>query len=139
MRSRSPSGYVVCLVSPLLIALLVSCARRQSVPSAPMRPAVINHVVFFKLQDPADADVLLADCESMLGQIPGVVALYAGRHIETGRPTVDSNYDVGIYVGFMDEAAYAGYVEHPSHLELVKKWQPRLQWLRVYDVLDETP
>jgi hypothetical protein len=95
--------------------------------------------VFFRLHDPSNDAALIADCESMLAAIPGIVSFYAGKHIDTGRATVDSNYDVGMYVGFMDEGAYARSVDHPSHLALVEKWRPRLQWLRVYDVLDETP
>ncbi len=99
-------------------------------------PGRINHVVFFKLLDPAGADELITACDTMAGEIPVIVSSYAGRHVDTGRDTVDGDYDVGFYVGFDSEASYAAYVEHPAHQELVAIWGPRLQWWRVYDVLD---
>ena len=122
-----------CLV--LVVVLLPACA---TTPSNPPRPARINHVVFFKLQDPSDAAELINDCDAKLASIPGVVAYFAGPHLDTGRSTVDSDYDIGLYVGFMTEAAYRGYVEHPSHLEVVAKWKPSLERLLVRDIIDET-
>ncbi len=122
-----------CMV--LVVLVLPACA---ATPSNPPRPARINHVVFFKLQNPNDAVELINDCDAKLAAIPGVVAYFAGPHLETGRATVDSDYDVGLYVGFMTEDAYRAYVEHPSHIEVVAKWKPALEWLLVRDVLDET-
>ena len=119
----------------LALLLLPACAVTRS---SPPRPARINHVVFFKLQDPNDTAELIDDCDSKLASIPGVVSYFAGPHLETGRSTVDSDYDVGLYVGFMTEAAYRGYVEHPSHIEVVAKWRPALESLLVRDILDET-
>lgn len=99
-------------------------------------PGRINHVVFFDLKDPADADALIAE-SLKLGAIPGVTSCYAGRHIDTGRDTVRQDYDVGFFVAFDSEEAYASYVAHPDHVALVERWRPRLTALRVYDVLDE--
>lgn len=97
-------------------------------------------MVFFKLRTPADAADLISDCDAKLSKIPGVCAYYAGQHLETGRGTrVDSNYDVGFYVGFADEKQYETYVSHPDHTALVEKWRPRWEWIRIHDVLDETP
>ena len=121
-----------CLV--LVVVLLPACA---TTPSNPPRPARINHVVFFKLQDPSDTAELIDDCDEKLASIPGVVAYFAGPHLDTGRSTVDSDYDVGLYVGFMTEAAYRGYVEHPSHIEVVAKRKPSLERLLVRDIIDE--
>ena len=94
---------------------------------------------FFKLKNPADADELVRDCDRKLATIRGVVSYYAGKHLDVGRATVDGDYDVGLYVGFMTEADYAEYVEHPAHIEVVRKWRPRWRWIRVHDVLDITP
>ncbi len=119
-----------------LAAFLTACA---TAPPGPPQPARINHLAFFKLNDPADANELIADCDSMLATIPGVVSYYAGRHLDVGRDAVDGDYDVGFYVGFANETNYAGYVAHPAHLQVVNKWRPRWQWIRVHDVLDNTP
>lgn len=116
-----------------LVVALGGCAGAGGdVAPAPGR---INHVVFFKLTDPGQADKLIAD-SLQLGAIPGVTACYAGEHIETGRATVTSDYDVGFFVAFDSEADYAGYVAHPDHIALVEKWRPQLESLRTYDILD---
>jgi len=103
------------------------------------RPARINHVVFAKLKEPAHADELIADSDRMLRTIPTVRRYFCGTHLDTGRASVLSDYDVAAYMGFDTEEDYRAYVEHPAHVELVERWRPRLEWLRVYDVLDETP
>ncbi len=121
-------------------AFLAGCAAPPpAAPPAPTRPARINHVVFFKLIDPADAEELITDCDALLATIPGIVSYYAGRHLEKGRGNVDSDYDVGLYLGFMSEEDYDYYIRHTNHVEVVVKWKDRLDWLRVHDVLDETP
>jgi hypothetical protein len=121
------------LLPLLAAALLAGCASRPGVPPPPAR---INHTVLFKLADPGDADELIRDCDR-LAAIPGVVSYYRGRHIDIGRPTVFSDYDVGFFVGFDSVADYRSYVDHPVHVEVVQKWRPRWVWVRVYDVLDE--
>jgi hypothetical protein len=110
-------------------------AARVAAPS----PAHINHVVFFKLKDSTNAPLLIQDCDALLAVIPGVVSYYCGTPLDTGRPTVDGHYDVGLYLGFESADDLAAYVEHPNHITIVKAWQPRLEWLRVHDVIDETP
>lgn len=121
-----------------LVALACSgcAATASSQAGAPARPAAINHFVAFKLVNPADADELIADCDAYLRTIPGVVSYFAGRHHETGRASVYRAYDVGFFVGFNSDEDYAVYVDHPNHVQVVRKWQPRLEWLRVYDIWD---
>lgn len=127
--------------SMLLLALFASgcccCGSAQRHAILPPRPALINHAVFFKLHDPADAEELLADCDRLLATIPGVVSYYAGRHHDVGRSHVFSDYHVGMFVGFNSDADYAVYADHPNHIAAVEKWRPRWEWIRVYDVLDE--
>jgi hypothetical protein len=106
---------------------------------APSRPASISHVVFFKLKAASDAPELLADCDAKLPAIPGVVSYASGRHLDIGRTNVESGYDLGLYVGLEDEAGYRAYLDHPNHAELVQKWRPRWEWIRIYDVYDPTP
>ncbi|MHC4768800.1 MAG: Dabb family protein [Planctomycetota bacterium] len=126
--------WMVCLVA----CLLTACAATPS-STGPARPARINHVAFFELNDPKDAGELIRDCNSMLTTVPGIVSSYAGTQLDTTREGVQSDYHVGFYVGFMNESDYQTYLDHPAHLEIVKKWRPRLRRLRVYDVIDDTP
>jgi len=123
----------------LFIAMYTVLASCSSTEYIPPRPAVINHVVFFKLIDEEDADLLLVDCDRDLASIPGVASYWCGRHGDFGRGTVDDGYDLGLYVGFNSASDYAVYVDHPNHVELVKKWKPRFEWIRVHDIVDESP
>ncbi len=132
MRSHRLIALVLCCIT------LAGCAAtRTSRPIAP-RPAIINHIVFFTLNDPADADALIHDCDTLLASIPGVVTYACGKHLDTGRPTVDGNYDVGLYVGFNSREDYAAYVEHPAHKDLVTCWRPKIKSMRIHDINDET-
>jgi len=118
-----------------VLAGLAACASTH--PARP--PAAISHIVLIELADPRLAGELIEDSHASLATIPSVTSFAAGRHIDTGRDTVLADYDVGLYVGFDSEADYAAYVEHPKHVRLVERWKPRIDAMRVYDVLDETP
>ncbi len=137
-------------VAAIALSQSLGCSMNKQSPPAPRtprvageaapRPAAINHLAFFKLHNPADAAELIADCDRHLGTLPMVVSYFCGQHLDTGRgDRIDSDYDVGFFVGFADAAAYSAYVDHPEHKALVAKWQPRWEWIRVIDVLDETP
>lgn len=111
------------------LAACSSTPRTQAV-------AAISHVVFVDLADPADADALLADARAMLAPIPSVTAYSAGKHLDTGRPTVLGDYDIGMILGFDDAAGLNAYVVHPDHVAFVERWRPRLTGLRVYDIAE---
>ena len=122
-----------------IILLIAFCLRLLGCGGAPApRPATFNHIVFFKLKDPAEAESLIKVCDERLGTIPGVVSYFCGSHFDIGRENVDSDYDVGFYVGFDTEEDYRAYLAHPDHVGVVKEWRPKFQWLRIYDVGDET-
>lgn len=115
--------------------IVTGCAAPGTAP----RPAPISHIVFVTLADETDRPELLADSDAMLGTIPSVSSYAAGPHLDTGRPSVDDAYSLGIYLGFETERDLAAYVAHPQHVAYVEKWRPRLASLLVRDVLDETP
>ncbi len=124
---------ILLIVSLLISVFLVGCSTSN-------RAAKINHVVFFKLEAAQDVDELIQDCDRDLASIPGVSSYFCGKHGDFGRSdAVDSNYDVGFYVGFDTDEAYRLYLEHPKHVDLVKKWKPRWEWIHIYDVVDDTP
>lgn len=120
----------------LIVSALVACGPRAV---SPARPALINHLVFVKLQEPADGASLIADCDAMLAGIPGVVSYHCGTHGDFGRAGIDADYDVALCLGFDTAEAYAGYLPHPDHVDLVDKWKSRWEWIRIHDVVDETP
>jgi hypothetical protein len=120
-----------------LALVLVGCGSLAG--GAASRPAPVVHLVFIQLTDPGQVEALLADCDRLLPGIPGVVSYAAGRHIDIGRPNIDSDYDLALVVGFEDEAAYHLYVDHPAHVELVTTWKERFAALMVRDFGDSTP
>lgn len=143
MRSPRP------ILMPLAFAAIAlgvlsgvpGCARSRPTSDdlyQPWTPGAVNHIVLFKLVDPADADGLVADSRKTLAEIPGVVSLFAGRRVDTGRAQAETDYDACVYVGFADTASYDAYVTHPRHTSLVGRWKERFEWYKVYDIADET-
>ena len=119
----------------LMSLLLAACS---TTPRAADRPARLNHVVLIKLNDPGQTAALIADCDRQLATIPGVRSYFCGRPIDLGGPFVDDDYDVGMYIGFDDAAAYQAYLDHAQHQYMVETWGPRFEWMRTHDVVDET-
>jgi hypothetical protein len=130
MTNRNPTVPALALA---LTTLLGGCA---ATPSAPAPVATISHVVFVRLADPADTPRALADSDATLRSIPSVASYSAGVHIDTGRDSVLSDYDVGIVLGFDSAEDLAAYVAHPAHVAFVERWKDRVTSLRVYDIHD---
>ena len=124
-----------CVVAIGNTATTDSSAARFHGTLAP-RAALIHHVVFIRLQDPADTDALIADCDRLLPTIPGVVRYWRGTHFDMGRANVIGDYSVGLEVAFETREAYRTYLEHPQHIELVETWKPRWSGATIYDVWD---
>ena len=120
----------------IMVAMAITIS---SLGCTPPRPARINHIVFFKLQNPDDRAELIADCDRDLATIPGVKSYFCGVHGDYGRDLVDSSYDVGFYVGFETDEAYENYLSDPRHVAVVQKWKPRWEWIRIADVVDDSP
>ena len=118
----------ICIIAA--IWLLAGCGAVR----AP-RPGVINHVVIFKLKNADSAKELLLDCDNHLAKIPGVASYYAGEHFDIGNRNVDSDYDVVFYAGFKTQRALEDFINHPLHIRIKSKWEPRLQWMRVLDTI----
>ena len=111
----------------------------EQTPGVGVQSGWINHVVFIKLTKPKHMDRLIDDCDRLLPPIPGVHGYWCGQHGDFGRATVDDNYDVGLCVRFRTADDYAFYVEHENHVELVQSWKPHMEWIRVHDVVSDTP
>jgi hypothetical protein len=126
-------------LAPLVMGAAAMLAGCVSNPVVPHRPARINHIVLVKLHDPGQADTLVREADATIGLIPTVSSYVAGRHFDFGRPEVQTDYDVGIYVGFLTPEDYQAYLVHPWHTGLVDRWKPQCESLRIYDVLDDTP
>ena len=83
----------------------------------------------------ADRDQIVADCRTLLMQVPTVRTLYAGIAANTPRDVVDNSYAVGLTVLFDDKAGYDVYETDPFHLQFIER--NKATWTRVvvYDTL----
>ena len=120
----------------LLLILAAFSGACSSVPTAQRHQANINHVVLVTLKNDADSDALIKDCDAWLLSIPDVSSYWAGTPLDIGRgESIDSDYSVGLCVGFDDIAGYKAYLEHPLHVKLVEKWKPKWSSVRMFDVI----
>jgi hypothetical protein len=117
--------------------VLLICGSLGSTACSP-GPAHINHVVLIELTDDAGQEALIADCNRLLPGIPGVATYWCGSHGDFGRTGVDADYDVALCVGFMTAEDYEHYIVHPSHVELVGRWKPAFEWIRIHDIVNTT-
>ena len=115
-----------------LLLLLTGCSSSQKADMSVDRNP--SPWVLIELQDPSFADALIAACDAQIATIPVVRGYYCGKHVPSGRVSVRTDYDVGLYVGFASLEAYKTYVDHPQHISFVEDWKPRLKELRVYDI-----
>lgn len=99
----------------------------------------ITHVVLVQLKDPSRTAELVRDCDESLPGIAGVDGYSCGAPLDMGRKGVSGDYDVGIYVGFPDEAAYRVYLDDARHLELVERWREGWKAVRIFDVVQGVP
>lgn len=97
----------------------------------------VNHVVLATLNDPGERASLERETGDMLAQVRGVRAFGVGRPLASGRPVVDSSYDVGFWAVFEDRAAYEAYEHDPAHERLLAAWKPRVKQLRIFDFAGE--
>lgn len=125
---------IAALLTFGVAAALGAAVRAASAP----RPAAISHVVLFKLHDPAERSALIAECDEILANIPSVVSYACGEPLDLGRPSVDGDYHVGLYVGFDDEAGYKAYRFDDGHIDLARKWKSKSETMRIFDFVDPT-
>jgi hypothetical protein len=95
----------------------------------------VHNVFFWVKPGTTDAQrkALLADCTALLGKIPGVRSLWAGRPAMTPRDVVDNSYDIGLCVVFDDVKGHDVYQEHGLHKQFIANHKPIWQRVQVYD------
>ncbi len=121
---RASAGALFSLA--LAAVVLAGCAAKSS-------PTAIHHLLFIELKDHGESTSLKDDCDKLLKPIPGVIGYSCGRHVDTGRAAVDSNYDLALEVVFADRSAYQAYLVHANHTALVERWKSRFASMRRFD------
>ena len=132
MSSPFTPSLLVLLLAGLPVA---GCGTPPS--QRPIDAGGVSHIVLFTLADPEDAGELEQDCARLLKPIESVRVYACGNHIDTGRPIVRGDYDVGLLVSFSDEQGYQAYLNDPDHLALVAKWKDRWTDILLYDFGNE--
>jgi hypothetical protein len=78
---------------------------------------MLTHVVCWKIADassPAGREKIasiVAGLESLVGAVPSIRSLSVGPSVVTG----PNHWDLGLVVGFDDEAGLEAYQVHPEH------------------------
>jgi len=92
------------------------------------------HGVYFKCKNEADVEALVRDAHEMLSRIPTVREVHCGRRDPgAGRDVNDTAFHVGLVVLLADKAGCDAYLEHPIHLDFVRKHQADWVNIRVFD------
>lgn len=105
---------------------------------APRKAPSFVHTVYFILKKDApanEADSLIADTQKLLGKIPSVREIKAGKPAEKATPISAKDYHVGLLVLFDDADGLHTYVDHPLHKEYVSNHEKNLEKVLVYDFI----
>ena len=98
----------------------------------------LAHNVFFKLKDPAPAnvDALVAACHKYLNVQPGIVFFAAGKLCaELNRPVNDLDWHVGLHLVFDSKASHDSYQDDPTHKQFIDENKATWDTVRVFDSL----
>lgn len=135
LRHQFRPARISFLVLSAFVLVTGGCAQPRSASiEKSADQAALHHVVLVSLKNPADTQQLLADCHRLLPPIASVRTWWTGTPVDTGRAKVDDAYEVGLCVGFDDEAGLQAYLIDPLHLELVEKWGPKASQFRIFDI-----
>jgi hypothetical protein len=101
----------------------------------------LAHNVFFSLQDasPEARQRLVDSCRALLAPHPGIVFFACGPLADELRREVnDLDFDVGLHIVFLDQAAHDAYQTTPDHLRFIDANKANWKKVRVFDSLVKT-
>jgi Stress responsive A/B Barrel Domain len=103
---------------------------------------MLAHNVYFALKDnsPAARQKLLDACSKYLTPHPGIGFFACGTLAdELNRPVNDRDFDVGLHIVFIDQAAHDRYQDAPLHHQFVAENKENWKKVRVFDsVVEQT-
>jgi hypothetical protein len=109
-------------------------------PKAAKKAPYVHNVIFYLKKDAPKDEVekLIQDSHKLLGKIPTVRGLWAGRPAEKATPKVAvTDYAVGLLVLFDDYAGLQTYLDHPLHTEYLEKHGKHWERVSVYDFVNQ--
>jgi hypothetical protein len=120
-----------------LLTMAILLAGCVDLKLAPEPSPSVDHVVLCWLQQPHN----LTDCTKLIdtsyefAKIPGVVRVRCGRPIPSTRPVVDSSFDIGIVITFLNIHALDDYEQNPIHKKAVSDvLKPLTAKILIYDI-----
>ena len=121
-----------------LILFTLACQPLHPPPCA--GEGNLLHVVIIRLNNPGDPEAqrkIIAASESFR-QIPGVQTVHVGKVLSGNRPHQDSNFDVGLVMGFKSKEDMDAYIAHPIHVKAVNEvLKPLAEDYTSYDFTNE--
>ena len=94
----------------------------------------LAHMVFFAVQDKADAEKLVAACDKYLANHEGTVYYSAGIRVEElDRGVNDTDFDVALHIVFASKAHHDKYQTHKQHLKFIEENKELWSNVRVFD------
>jgi hypothetical protein len=121
------------LCASFLTSCCTSISKKHAVESNPP----VEHVVLVWLNKKGDAATRAKIIETAhsFRDIPGIIALSAGEPLPSPRPVVDSSFDVGIVIRFVNKEALAAYETNPKHVKAVTELlKPASKKIVVHDI-----
>jgi hypothetical protein len=97
---------------------------------------LLAHNVFFALHDRSEAaqERLVEACRAYLAPHAGIVFFGCGtRAAELSREVNDLDFDVGLHVVFVNQAAHDHYQTTPAHLRFIAENKANWKRVRVFD------
>jgi hypothetical protein len=119
----------------ILVGMLALTTVVSKVSSEPVEP-MLSHSVYFKLKDPSDESKqnLVKACRQYLSGHPGTVWFATGtRAEEFDRGVNDRDYDVALYLVFVNRAAHDRYQVAPRHDQFIEEQRHNWASVRVFD------
>ena len=119
----------------LLLALLALLSQTACSSAPEAGPDAVGHAVVFSCPD---RDLLLTleqDLEDLMAITPGVLEAHVGPRADVAvrEGVTDVDYDVLLWVSFVDEHALQTYLVAPEHVALVGRYLPSLTRVTVFD------
>jgi hypothetical protein len=106
------------------------------------KPPYVHTVIFHVKKDAPEgaAEGLIRDAHDLLTKIPTVRELRCGRPADKATPEIaKKDYTVGLVIFFNDYDGLKTYLDHPSHVQYVKRHLKNIDQdkLIVYDFMNQ--
>jgi hypothetical protein len=130
----------VVAVSGLFVLQWSDRAQVDAQTPKASQPPFVHSVVFYLKKDtpPAKVEAMISDCHNILGKIPSVKSIWAGKPSAKGSGNADKDFQVGLMVLFDNDAGLKTYLDHPMHVKLVQTYSPTFEKVLVYDFENQT-